>query len=127
MRTLYSSSRMARAHRGEAHRLIASDTIAAITARRTTGEITRQRLMPPAKQTTSSCSVCSRFSATRAATKMVIGRIIDTRDGRPRRVILRNTAALWPWFTIRSRACRLWPSSMTVEKATVARSVGPRS
>ena len=46
-----------------------------VQASRMAGEITRHRLIPPAKQTTISCSVCSRFSATSAATNTAMGRI----------------------------------------------------
>ena len=65
-------------------------------ARRRAGEITRQMLMPLAKQTTISCSVCSRLSATRAATKRDIGRISATSCGMARRLIFNSTRGFCP-------------------------------
>jgi hypothetical protein len=52
---------------------ISSARKATVAASRIAGLMTRQRLMPPAKQTTISCSVCSRLNATSAATKVAIG------------------------------------------------------
>ena len=60
---------------------------ATVQARRMAGEITRQRLMPPAKQTTISCSVCSRLRAMMAATNRDTGRIRLNSWGRASRVM----------------------------------------
>ena len=93
---------MRRVAQGCTHRLTTSVSSAAAVASRTAGAPTRQRLIPPAKQTTISCSVCSRFSATRSATKSAIGSTITSMAGMPSATILRNTQALWRWSTMMS-------------------------
>ncbi len=95
-------------------------------ATRIAGEMTFQRLMPPAKQTTISCSMCSRFSAITAATNTATGRITLISWGRARRVALRKTRMLWRWSTIRSRALRLWLRKATTVRAARANRVGTR-
>ena len=81
--------------------------------------------MPPAKQTTISCSVCSRFHVAKVDTNSATGSTMEIKDGTPKRVIFRNTQALWPWCTIRSSALRLWLRTATPDRAAVARTVGP--
>ena len=120
-------SRIARELQGATHRLMPSEIRVATTARRTAGEITRQRLMPPAKQPTISCSVCSRFSATRVATNSAIGRIMPSSWGRARAMILKNTIAVWRCSISTSNSARLRASKASAIKANVASSVGPRN
>ena len=71
------------------------------------GAITRQRLMPAAKQTTSSCSMCSRFSAISPATNRAMGSTRASSSGRLSRTIREKVRMLWRWSTSRSRLLRL--------------------
>ena len=91
------------------------------------GALTRQRLMPPAKQTTISCSVCSRLSETRQATNSAIGRVMTAVDGRLSATTFRNTTALWRWSTIRFSVVSIWLSTARVVSAATAASVGQAS
>jgi hypothetical protein len=83
--------------------------------------------MPPAKQVTISCSVCSRLSAVSAATRMATGRIITMSCGIANRVIFRKIRGLCRWSTRMSRPERLWLRRAMAERAAVASSVGPSS
>ncbi len=112
---------------GATHRFSASDVRAAKAASLMAGEITFQRLMPLAKQTTISCSVCIRFSAMAAATNTAIGRIRLTSSGSASMVTLKKMMMLCRSSTIRLSADRLWLRKATTVRAASASSVGIRS
>ncbi len=109
---------------GAIHRFRSSDSRPAPAASRMAGEITSQRLMPPAKHTTTSCSVWRRFNATTAATNTATGRIRLVSSGRASSVTFRNTARLCRWSTIKSSALRLWLRNPTSTRAARVRRVG---